>query len=118
MDKEEEKECRAFLIDVVFRSRHLNQDQKIDTIVRYTNALVKKYRIMEDYEDLATEKRKHVKKLTNQFSCSGVCCCCTSCFEYGFLIAKRMFIFMFFFLIVCCFVYLYWGVRNWFTPSH
>jgi hypothetical protein len=115
MDKEEEKECRTVLIDVLFRSRHLNQEQKIDTTVRYINALIKKYKIMEDYEELVTEKRQHVKKLANKFSCAGVCCCCTSCFEYGFLIAKRAFGFMFFFIVIFCFVALYWSIRNWFT---
>lgn len=116
MDKDEEKACRTVLIDVLFRSRHLNQEQKVDTCVQYINTLVRKYKIIEDYEELATEKRRHVKKLTNKCSCSDVCCCCTSCFEYVFLITKRMFVFMFFFFIICCFVYLYWGIRNWFGP--
>lgn len=124
MDREEEKQARTVISDVLYSpdKKHLSQVARTDMIVDYMNVVVGKYKIIERAEDIETLKRRNLKDLGNAVGgvCSGrswCCCCCTNCFSAVFEILKLTLLFMIVFFVFCGVVTVLWYGWQFFSQG-
>ena len=116
MNKEEEKQCRTVITDVLFLSRHLSQVEKTNTMVAFIDQLVRKYKIMEDYDELQATKNRNIKSLANGAGGGCLrCCFCIPCLSSLVDVMKLTMVFMFLFFLLCGFLAVGWHVRSWFV---
>lgn len=105
MDRDEEKQARCVIADVLYSpdKKHLTQVVRTEMIVDYMNVIVKKYKIIEKSSEIQSERRRNMDDLASGVRgiCSGswCCCCCTTCYSVVYNICKLTLLFMLVFFV-------------------
>lgn len=109
MNREEKQTTRQILIETVFSTTQLSNDEKIERLMSYFNNIVRKYKTLDTFDNIEHERKKNMQG-------TGCPACCDICSVPGNLcrlfirFIKIICLIMLLALFLCSFSYIIYRI--------